>query len=147
MNTRNIMTRAWEIARSAFIKFGGRVREYISIALRMAWAEAKAEAAKTEYDVAAIMAAGKEWKSDDGRHHRVYFDAEARMNAIGAVVSFYKTGNISSASLNGKKISNTKARKMEDGSLFYDVNRDAWNGNTSREMFALIEARFANDED
>lgn len=37
----NIMKRAWEIAREASAKFGGKASEYISEALKMAWAESK----------------------------------------------------------------------------------------------------------
>lgn len=36
------MTRAWEIAREGQKQFGGKVSEYLSEALKMAWVEAKA---------------------------------------------------------------------------------------------------------
>ena len=39
---RNVMVRAWEIAKEASAKFGGSAKEYIAEALRMAWKEAKA---------------------------------------------------------------------------------------------------------
>lgn len=39
---RNVMTRAWEIAKDAVVEFGGKAVEYISGALKMAWAEVKA---------------------------------------------------------------------------------------------------------
>lgn len=38
---KNVMSRAWEIAREGFEKFGGQVKEYFAAALRMAWAEKK----------------------------------------------------------------------------------------------------------
>lgn len=38
---KEIMTRAWEIAREGQIKFGGKVSEYISEALKIAWAETR----------------------------------------------------------------------------------------------------------
>lgn len=38
---KNVMVRAWEIARTAVIKFGGKVKEYFSQALTIAWKEAK----------------------------------------------------------------------------------------------------------
>lgn len=38
---RNVMTRAWEIAKEGQNKFGGKVSEYLSEALKMAWAETK----------------------------------------------------------------------------------------------------------
>ena len=41
---KNVMTRAWEIARAAAAKFGGKVREYIAAAMKQAWAEWKGTA-------------------------------------------------------------------------------------------------------
>lgn len=38
---KNVMSRAWEIAREAVKTFGGSVKSYIAEALRMAWAEVK----------------------------------------------------------------------------------------------------------
>lgn len=38
---KNVMTRAWEIAREGVTKFGGKVKEYFAQALVMAWAEIK----------------------------------------------------------------------------------------------------------
>lgn len=38
---KNVMVRAWEIAKEAAVKFGGKVKEYFAQALSMAWAEAK----------------------------------------------------------------------------------------------------------
>ena len=38
---KNVMTRAWEIAREGAANFGGKVKEYFAEALRMAWAETK----------------------------------------------------------------------------------------------------------
>lgn len=39
---RNVMKRAWEIAREGQNKFGGKVSEYFAVSLKMAWAEIKA---------------------------------------------------------------------------------------------------------
>lgn len=38
---KNIMTRAWEIARTGAEKFGGKAKDYFAHALKMAWAEYK----------------------------------------------------------------------------------------------------------
>ncbi|EJW14744.1 hypothetical protein [Paenibacillus alvei] len=38
---KNVMTRAWKIAKSAVVKFGGSAIEYFAEALRMAWKEIK----------------------------------------------------------------------------------------------------------
>jgi|SRR5699024_2363266 len=45
---RKIMTRAWDIAREGQNNFGGKVSEYLSEALKMAWAEANNETATLE---------------------------------------------------------------------------------------------------
>lgn len=39
---KNVMVRAWEIAKEGQVKFGGKVSEYFAQALAMAWAEVKA---------------------------------------------------------------------------------------------------------
>jgi len=39
---RNVMKRAWVIAKAAVVKFCGKVREYFAAALRQAWSEARA---------------------------------------------------------------------------------------------------------
>ncbi|EMA6344833.1 hypothetical protein U3450_003889 [Bacillus cytotoxicus] len=37
----NVMAKAWEIAKQGVKKFGGKVKEYFAIALKMAWAQVK----------------------------------------------------------------------------------------------------------
>lgn len=39
--TKQVMVRAWEIAKSAVKKFGGKVREYFAMSLSIAWKEIK----------------------------------------------------------------------------------------------------------
>lgn len=43
---KQVMTRAWEIAKAAVIKFGGSSKEYIAEAMKIAWSETKASAVK-----------------------------------------------------------------------------------------------------
>lgn len=38
---KNVMVRAWEIAKGAVVKFGGSVKQYFAQALAMAWKEVK----------------------------------------------------------------------------------------------------------
>ena len=52
---KNVMSRAWEIAREAVKAFGGSVKSFFAEALRMAWAEVKSS-------VATILV--KEWKAE-----------------------------------------------------------------------------------
>lgn len=48
---------------------------------------------------------------------RLYVNA----NALGLHCSYYNTGNISSASINGKSISNCEARRMKASKTYIDV--------------------------
>ncbi|USG65143.1 hypothetical protein NDK47_23970 [Brevibacillus ruminantium] len=45
---KNVMTRAWEIAKLAANKFGGKVKEFFAQSLRLAWYEVKSMTAATE---------------------------------------------------------------------------------------------------
>ncbi len=45
---KNVMTKAWEIAKKGQKKFGGKVKEYFAEALRMAWAIIKKGVEKVE---------------------------------------------------------------------------------------------------
>src|SRR5690625_3129636 len=57
---KNIMVRAWEIAREGQKQFGGKVSEYLSEALKMAWAETKAPK-KVEFNTTAGSRKHKSW--------------------------------------------------------------------------------------
>lgn len=76
----------------------------------------------TTYNVAKIIAAGKLW--ENGSMRRVYFNNLREIYGLDA--SFYGTGSVSSATINGEKISNTQARKigtdLDFGKLWFDLN-------------------------
>ncbi len=55
-----------------------------------------------------VALGGREWRKGD--KHRVYFNNIAPL--IGLSLSRYGTGNISSARLDGRKISNSSARRI-----------------------------------
>ena len=73
-----------------------------------------------------IAIGGNEWNA--GNHHRIYFNDLPEW--FGLELSYYGTGNISLAKLNGEKVSNSQARKLvsalDIGKLFYDVNNGEW---------------------
>lgn len=101
-----VMTRAWEIAREAVKNFGGKAVQYIAEALKMAWAEVK----EVRYTVEDLVAMGaKRWQK--AGYDRLYLN-EAGIKLAGLEVSRYNTGNISSAKLNGEKISNSAANRI-----------------------------------
>ena len=52
---KNVMVRAWEIAKEGVTKFGGKVKEYFAQALIMAWAEVKAPTKRTMIEVAEMI--------------------------------------------------------------------------------------------
>ena len=77
-----------------------------------------------------IEMGGNHWQQHG--HNRIYISDDMKMAAIGLEISFYKTGNIAGAYLDGKKISNTQARKIYnnliDSKVFWDIANDQWVG-------------------
>ena len=118
---KQIMKRAWEIAREAVAQFGGKIREYFGESLRIAWAEFKMPAKKTVFDlVPELEKMGfKRWqKVGNGKSFdRLYVDARE----IGLEVSYYKTGNVSGATFDGYSISNSEARRMMASKTYIDL--------------------------
>lgn len=62
---RKVMVKAWEIARKGQSKFGGKVSEYLSAALKMAWALVKKGAEKVK-ELPTIVAKRAEELFDSG---------------------------------------------------------------------------------
>jgi hypothetical protein len=92
---------------------------------------------------------GNLWEK--GGHCRVYFNNAPEL--IGLTYTKYKTGNISSARLNGEQISNSECSRMLDriGRVYYDLNTDKICGTGSeQEMLSriakIIRARLAETE-
>jgi len=69
-------------------------------------------------------AGGSEWESSDGSKHRVYFND--LQGLYGLETARYKTGNVSGATVDGKPVSNSQARKIESGlyggKVWYNVD-------------------------
>lgn len=105
-NLKNIMTRAWAIAKEAVANFGGKASEYIAEAMKMAWAEVK----EVRYTVEDLIAMGaKRWEK--AGYDRLYLN-KAGLRFAGLEISRYNTGNVSLAKLNGEKVSNAKGSRM-----------------------------------
>lgn len=69
---KEVMCKAWEIAKNAAKKFGGRAIEYIGGALKMAWEMAKG---LTEKQIKALESKGyNRWTTDDGERDRLYLN-------------------------------------------------------------------------
>ena len=113
---KQVMTRAWEIARAAQVLFGGKVREFFAEALRMAWKEIKGAGKKIIDRIAELEAKGfKRWQK--GTMDRLYINARE----LGLVCTYYKSGNIQSATFNGEKISNSEAYRIKNAKTYIDV--------------------------
>lgn len=109
---KEIMSKAWKIAREGQKAFGGKVREYFAQALKMAWAQAK-----NTIDIESLEKKGfNRWTKGD--MDRLYFSLEKS----GALeLDYYKSGNLRSADLNGKRISNAEACRLLAVKCFIDL--------------------------
>jgi len=101
-----IMARAHEIARNC----EGDYQARLAIGLRQAWAEYR------------LQQLGNRWQKNG--MDRIYFNGLAEW--YGLRCTYYNTGNISSATLNGERISNNSARKIGAaigwGKVWFDLN-------------------------
>ena len=80
-------------------------------------------AGKKTMNIDKLAEVGSRWQK--GGNDRIYFNQEFIFKAIGLRMSFYKSGNVSSASLNGEEISNGEAKRIwgriNDSKIWYDV--------------------------
>ena len=88
---------------------------------------------------------GKLWEKGDKR--RVYFNAPAVAAMIGLNIHYYGTGNISSANLNGEKISNSRARRMMDCNIYIDLVTGEVEGYGESEVFDMLKQKLAEIEE
>lgn len=103
-NTKAIMTRAWEIYR---VLIGDHVAK-LSQALKKAWAEAKSESeVSITFAIAKLIKMGASRWTNYGKD-RLYL-GKCGAEIIGLELNCYKSGGISSAYLDGEKISNANA--------------------------------------
>lgn len=128
MNKKEIMSKAWEIAREGQKAFGGKVREYFAEALKMAWAQAK-----NGLDIEALEKKGfNRWTK--GEMDRMYFNLE---KAGALELDYYKSGNLRSAYLDGERISNAEACRLLAVKCFIDLK----NGNKLVVQYGREEAQ------
>lgn len=59
---------------------------------------------------------------------RIYIDPENMGEVFGLEINLYNTGNISSARLNGEKISNSRAYKMIQNKIYFDIESQIFVG-------------------
>jgi len=114
-NVKKIMSTAWTIAREGADKFGGKVREYFSTALRIAWAESRV---RTIGDMIPDLERMGFRRWTKGSYDRMYINATDR----GLEVEYYNSGNPRYAEFQGYHVSNTEARSMLYAKTYIDLN-------------------------
>lgn len=132
---KQIMKRAWEIVKNAIAKFGGKAREYMAEALRLAWAEAKGTAKQSREEIIeALTKKFGRWtkKGYNGKvYDRIYFNA----TDLGMQVEYYRTGNVSSATINGESISNCEARRVLASKAYFDLTDNTLHMDSKMEQY------------
>jgi len=103
----------------------------------------------TTYTAEQIIAiGGREWNK--GGKHRVYLNDDVWTRLIGLEIETYKSGNISSATLGGERISNAEARRYldaisgvywENGKIVIWANRTAHHADKVPAMIRAAIAR------
>jgi len=113
---------------AARAKYGlSKVDRVQQAAIRAAQAEKK-KLPKTEAEKVEILtsAGGNLWEKHGKR--RIYFDRETILESAGVKIDYYNTGNVSSASIRGERISNAEARRIlgayQTVKLYYDLSDD-----------------------
>lgn len=118
----SIMTRAHELAREMEGDYSAR----LVLGLRQAWAEHNAGGKSVTERL--VEAGGSEWQKHG--HHRIYFNGLTKW--YGLETEHYGTGNVSSATLDGERISNSGARTilgdLSYAKIWYDVNTGKFHG-------------------
>lgn len=138
MTKKEIMIKAWKIAREGQNSFGGKVTEYFAQALKMAWAQAK-----NEIDVEALEKKGfSRWTKGD--MDRLYFNIQRSGHME---VDHYNTGNISYASVDGEEISHRFAGQILSVKCFIDLKNDnqlviQYGGPEAREVVENVVKKF-----
>jgi len=85
---------------------------------------------------------GRLWERVGGNgrtYRRVYLNEPEWWDVVDASVTYYKTGNISNAWLNGEKISNCRARRELMGSIYFDGKQFHFTGGDASAANEVID--------
>ena len=69
---------------------------------------------------AIVKIGGKEWRNPANGAVRYYLNGDIWAEGIKLSVSYYETGNVRSATLDGELISNARARRILDTKVFWE---------------------------
>lgn len=113
---KQIMKRAWEIAKEAARKFGGRACEYIALAMKEAWKEIKTMKKDITERIDELTGLGfNRWQKNG--MDRMYINA----STLGLICTYYKSGNISSAEFAGERVSNSEGYRLKGAKTYIDL--------------------------
>ena len=90
-----------------------------------------------------LIKLGSEWQK--GEHHRIYFNNLCEL--FGLSYSVYKSGNISAATLDGERISNSRAKEIKfalaGAKVWYDLNSGefCWKGISDTRDYSIEKFR------
>lgn len=92
-----------------------------------------------EQQIEQLKKIGSEWKNHG--KHRIYFNDDLKHEIIGLDVDYYKSGNVSGATLNGERISNSEARRVMSklGSMYYDFSDQKFHGPNNEYFFQIVD--------
>lgn len=112
-NLSKIMRRAWEIRKE-------NSDNIFALCLKMAWAEAKGGNVVTQEEkIDELTKKFGRWTKDYNgkKYDRIYFGAKD----LGLELEYYKSGNISRATIGGEEISNCEARRVIAAKAYLDL--------------------------
>ena len=113
---KQIMKRAWEIAKAAARTFGGRASEDIALAMKEAWKEIRTMKKDITERIEELEAMGfRRWQKNG--MDRMYINA----STLGLICTCYKSGNISSAEFRGERISNSEGYRLGSAKTYIDL--------------------------
>ncbi len=99
-----------------------------------------AKAPEKTFEEKLVEAGGNRWKR--AGHDRIYFNADLILGWLGYSWSHYNTGNISSATLNGESISNSKMKRAfcSLSKIWFDVTAKTWHRQGDSNEISLSQA-------
>ena len=113
---KQIMKRAWEIAKEAARKFGGRACEYIALAMKEAWKEIRTMKKDITERIDELTGLGfNRWQKNG--MDRMYINA----GTLGLICTYYKSGNISGAEFAGERVSNSEGYRLKTAKTYIDL--------------------------
>lgn len=120
MNRSALFTEAHKIAREIRAHFNSYCAAFSAALCELYSAKPAEKTTAEKLEDLGISA----WERGDMK--RYYMNDDAFEAVFGLSIGRYKTGNISSARLNGESISNCKAYRLMGQAVFFDAVRDGW---------------------